>query len=82
MELKWSSPEMSVGVGSLSDIICKHAFTSSEFFDSHCDFRVYNIVIHDRRIVVSVERLIQANRFLGISMAPILYCQFWTQHVG
>ena len=80
MELKWSSPDMSVGVGLRSDIICKHAFTSLEFFDSHCDFGVYNIVIHDRRIVVGVERLIQVNRFPRISMAPILDCQFRTQH--
>ena len=69
---------MSAGVGLRSDGICKHAFTSLEFFDLHCDFGVYNIVIHDRRIVVGVERLIRMNRAPGISMAPILHCQFWT----
>ena len=79
MELKWSLPEMSVGVGLRSDIMCKHAFTSSEFFDSHCDFGMYNIVIHDRRVIVGVKRLIQVAKFPGISMAPILHFQFWTQ---
>ena len=59
MELKWSSPDMSVGVGLRSDIICKHAFTSLEFFDSHCDFGVYNIVIRVPRFTVGVERPIQ-----------------------